>query len=77
LYIDEVFVKIDGKQQYLWRAVDQDGEIVDVFLQVRRDGVAAERGVVVSYETIQCDGAAAKRFFRQRAFASWNNVVVI
>ena len=24
-YIDEVFVKIDGKQYYLWRAVDQDG----------------------------------------------------
>ena len=32
-YIDEVFVKIQGKQQYLWRAVDQDGEVVDVFLQ--------------------------------------------
>jgi putative transposase len=30
-YIDEVFVNIDGKQQYLWRAVDQDGEVVDVF----------------------------------------------
>jgi putative transposase len=42
-YIDEVFVKIDGKQQYLWRAVDQDGEVVDVFLQARRDGVAAKR----------------------------------
>ena len=40
-YIDEVFVKINGKQQYLWRAVDQDGEIVDVFLQSRRDGAAA------------------------------------
>ena len=31
-FIDEVFVKIDGKQHYLWRAIDQDGEIVDVFL---------------------------------------------
>jgi putative transposase len=37
-FIDEVFVKIDGKQHYLWRAVDQDGEIVDVFLQRQRDG---------------------------------------
>ncbi len=37
-FIDEVFVKIDGKQHYLWRAVDQDGEVVDVFLQRRRDG---------------------------------------
>ena len=31
-FIDEVFIKIDGKQRYLWRAVDQDGEVVDVFL---------------------------------------------
>ena len=42
-YIDEVFVKINGKQHYLWRAVDQDGEVVDVFLQARRDGKAAKR----------------------------------
>ncbi len=42
-FIDEVFVKIDGRQYYLWRAVDQDGEIVDIFLQRRRDGKAAKR----------------------------------
>jgi len=42
LYIDEVFVKIHGQQKYLWRAVDQDGEVVDVFLQARRDGKAAK-----------------------------------
>jgi putative transposase len=42
-YIDEVFVKIGGKQHHLWRAVDQDGEVVDVFLQSRRDGNAAKR----------------------------------
>jgi putative transposase len=42
-YIDEVFVKINGKQHSLWRAVDQDGEVVDVFLQSRRDGAAAKR----------------------------------
>ncbi len=42
-FIDEVFVKIDGIQHYLWRAVDQDGEVVDVFLQRRRDGKAAKR----------------------------------
>ncbi len=40
---DEVFVKIDGKQHYLWRAVGQDGEIADVFLQRRRDGKTAKR----------------------------------
>ena len=42
-YIDEVFVKINGKQHYLWRAVDQDGDVVDVYLQAKRDGAAAKR----------------------------------
>jgi putative transposase len=42
-YIDEVFVKVNGKRHYLWRAVDQDGEVVDVFLQAKRDGAAAKR----------------------------------
>ena len=36
-------IQINGKQHYLWRAVDQDGEVVDVFLQARRDGSAAKR----------------------------------
>ena len=42
-FIEEVFVKINGKQHYLWRAVDQDGEVVDVYIQARRDGKAATR----------------------------------
>ena len=42
-YIDEVFIKINGKQPYLWRAVDQDGEMVDVYLQAKPDGAAAKR----------------------------------
>jgi putative transposase len=41
-FIDEVFIKIQGKQHYLWRAVDQGGEVVDVFLQKRRNGKAAK-----------------------------------
>ncbi len=43
IFIDEVFVKIQGQQQYLWRAVDQDGEVVDVILQARRGGKPAKR----------------------------------
>ena len=43
IFIDEVFIKIQGKQHYLWRAVDQDGEVVDVLLQNRRDAMAAKR----------------------------------
>lgn len=42
-FLDEVFAKIQGKQHYLWRTVDQDGEVVDVFLQSCRDGKAAKR----------------------------------
>jgi putative transposase len=36
-------IQINGKQHYLWRAVDQDGDVVDVFLQAKRDGAAAKR----------------------------------
>jgi len=36
-------IQINGKQHYLWRAVDQNGDLVDVFLQARRDGAAAKR----------------------------------
>lgn len=43
LFIDEVFLKINGEQHYLWRAVDQDGNVVDVYVQARRDGAAARR----------------------------------
>jgi putative transposase len=42
-YIDEVFVRINGKQHYLWRAVDQEEEVVDVYLQTKRDGASAKR----------------------------------
>ena len=36
-------MKKGGKQHYLWRAVDQDGEVVDVYLQAKRDGDTAKR----------------------------------
>ena len=42
-YLDELFVRINGHQQYLWRAVDQDGDVIDILLQPRRDQRAAER----------------------------------
>jgi putative transposase len=54
-FIDEVFIKIDGVQHYLWRAVDQEslphersecfgyGDVVDVYLQTRRNAKAANK----------------------------------
>ena len=42
-YLDELFVTIQGRQQYLWRAVDQDGDVIDILVQSRRDRRAAAR----------------------------------
>ena len=40
-HLDEVFLKINGRLQYLWRAVDQDGEVLDILVQSRRNKPAA------------------------------------
>lgn len=42
-HLDEVFVTIGGKRQHLWRAVDQDGDLLDILVQARRDRRAAEK----------------------------------
>jgi putative transposase len=42
-FLDEVFVTTQGRRQYLWRAVDQDGDSLDILVQKRRDRQAAER----------------------------------
>ena len=42
-YLDELFVNIQGRRQYVWRAVDQDGDVIDILVQVRRDRHAAKR----------------------------------
>ncbi len=42
-HLDEVFIPIDGPQHYLWRAVDQDGTVLDILVQRRRDKVAAKK----------------------------------
>ncbi len=40
-HLDEVFVTINGRTHYLWRAVDQDGTVLDILVQPRRDKAAA------------------------------------
>jgi putative transposase len=42
-HLDEVFIKINGEQKYLWRAVDQDGMVLDILVQDQRDKAAARR----------------------------------
>ena len=40
-HLDEVFVSINGRQLYIWRAVDSEGEVLDILVQPRRDRKAA------------------------------------
>ena len=42
-FLDEVFVNIQGQRHYLWRAIDQDGDVLDILLQHRRNSLAAKR----------------------------------
>lgn len=42
-HLDDVCITIQGERQYLWRAVDQDGDTLDILVQRRRNQTAAER----------------------------------
>jgi hypothetical protein len=42
-HLDEVFLRMNGRRVYLWRAVDEHGQVLDIFVQERRDACAAER----------------------------------
>ena len=53
-HLDEMFVRIGGKPMYLWRAVDAEGEVLDVLVQAKRDKRAARklmRKLLKKYET--------------------------
>jgi len=42
-HLDEVFLRVNGRVHYLWRAVDQDGEVLDILVQSLRDKQAAKK----------------------------------
>jgi len=42
-HLDEDFIKVNGECRYLWRAVDQDGNVPDILVQNKRDAKAAKR----------------------------------
>lgn len=45
-----MFIRIRGKQHYLWRAVVQDGNVLDILVQSRRYATAAKRKILPSVE---------------------------
>jgi IS6 family transposase len=42
-FVDETYVKVNGVWRYVYRAIDQDGQVIDVLLSARRDAAAARR----------------------------------
>lgn len=42
-HLDEVVIKIKGTKYYLWRAVDKQGQVIDILMQRRRNEAAAEK----------------------------------
>jgi transposase-like protein len=57
-YLDLMVVRIAGRRMYLWRAVDQEGEILDLLIQPRRDKRAAVR---LMRKLLKKQGFAPKR----------------
>ena len=62
-HLDEVFVKIKGRKFWLWRAVDQNGIVLDEILQRRRDKKAAKR---LLYRLMKKQGRTPKRFITDK-----------
>jgi putative transposase len=44
-YLDEVVISINGEKRYLWRAVDQEGYVLNEIVQIHRDTKAARRSI--------------------------------
>ncbi len=66
-HLDEVVISIGGRKHWLWRAVDQDGYVLDEIIQTRRDTRAARRLLV---RLLRKQGLAPKRIItdNQRSY---------
>ena len=73
-YLDELFVTIQGRRQYRWRAVDQNGDVIDILLQPRRNRQAAAHRTVMpsvmhstrQYENNRAEGSHQPTRQRER-----------
>jgi putative transposase len=68
-HLDEMVVRIAGRQMYLWRAVDHEGEVLDMLVQRRRDSEAALR---LMRKLLKKQGFAPKLLvtYKLRSYAS-------
>jgi putative transposase len=70
-HLDEVAVKIAGVKRWLWRAVEQDGFVLDVLVQSRRNKAAAERLFHLRRDHLSANQYRASR---TQAFQTWLEV---
>ena len=73
-HLDEVFVRIGGKRTYLWRAVDDEGEVLEVLAQSRRNKRAAlklMRKLLKSRDTFLIGLSATNWGHIRRPFGNW------
>jgi transposase, IS6 family len=81
-FVDETYIKIGGRWCYLYRAVDQFGQVIDVYLSARRDAGAARRffdsAIAVTQtepvEIITDRAYAYVRVIEDRVPAAWHHV---
>ena len=52
-YVDETYVRVGGKWRYLWRAVDQHGQVIDLRLTAKRNVSAAGAFIKQAHETVR------------------------
>ena len=76
-HLDEVFIRINGTIYYLWRAVDQHGNVLDILVQPRRNAVAGKRfftrllkGLQYVPRVIVTDGLSSYRVAHRELMAS-------
>jgi putative transposase len=69
-HLDEVVISIAGRKHWLWRAVDQDGYVLDEIVQSRRDTKAAKRLLI---RLLKKTGIAAKADRHRQAPLIWRS----
>jgi transposase-like protein len=81
-FVDETYVKVNGVWRYVYRAVDQDGQVIDVLVSVRRDADAARRFfrraldtlTVTPVEVVTDAAAVYPRVLNELVPAAWHHV---
>lgn len=67
-HLDKVFIKINGRRHYLWRAVDSNGQVIDILMQLRRNAKAAKR----FFEAVLGQAATVPRVIVTDGLQSYN-----